>query len=342
MKVLCIGDLFVTPKMMQDGVAPSLSASDTLSVLFFGTQSRDGMRDIARDIESGRMEKIELPATYLQEIEDADLLIVHLCPVTRKVLEHAKRLKAIMSCRGGKENLDIEAATEKGIIVATNPAHNANAVAEYTIGMILSETRNVARADGALKKGVWREKYPNSETTIRELGDMTVGIVGFGSIGRLVAHKLSVFGCKVLISDPFVPAGTELEPHCAFATMDELLKNSDIVTLHARASKAIMGEEQFAKMKQNSYLINTSRAIAVDAKAFEKAMDSGKLLGAAIDVFETEPEIPAFYRKYDNITITNHRGGDTINSYKDAPAFAIKNYLGYTRGEELKFWANRK
>lgn len=340
MKIVCIGDVYVTPKMMEDGVKPYMKENDTIEVFFFGKKTRDEMRDIARAIETGHRKEVEIPEGLMESVKDADLLIVHLCPINDDLIANAKQLKAIMSCRGGKENLDIDAATANKIIVSTNPAHNANAVAEYTIGMILSETRNISRADNSLKKGVWREVYPNTKTTIRELSDMTVGIIGYGSIGRLVAKKLSVFGCKTIVSDPFIPFDTK-DDYCTFVTLDELLEKSDVITLHARTSKPIISDAEFAKMKDNAYLINTSRAIAVDPKALERAMDSGKLLGAALDVFETEPEIPAFYKKYDNITITNHRAGDTINSYKDAPGFAMKNYLDFVAGKELLFRANK-
>ena len=206
--------------------------------------------------------------------------------------------------------------------------------------MILSETRNVARSHMALKNGEWRLEYPNTRTTVKEMHDLTVGIVGYGSIGRLVAYKLSVFGCKILVSDPFLKECKE--DYATLVSFDELLQQSDIVTLHARSNGAIMTEREFGLMKQDSYLINSARSYLVDTQAFKSAMDSGKLLGAAIDVFETEPDIPEFYRTYDNITLTNHLGGITINSFRDAPGYAMKNYLGYLRGEsELMFWANK-
>lgn len=342
MKIVCVGDVYITPEMMTNGIAPYLKPEDTVETFFFGMHDRDEkMRDMLRHMESGGRRDLPIPEGFVKACEDADLLIVHVCPVNEDAIEGAKNLKAIMACRGGLENIAVEAATQKGIIVSNNPAHNANAVAEYTMGMILSETRNIARADGALKKGVWRETFPNSVYTIRELSDMTVGIIGFGAIGRLVAEKLVPFRSRVLVSDPWFTGDPAQYPNCEFVSKEELLAQADIVTLHARTTKPIMGEAEFALMKDHSYLINSSRAIAIDSAAFEKAMDSGKLLGAAIDVFETEPEIPAFYRKYDNITITNHRGGDTINSYKDAPGFAMKNYLGYLAGKDLLFWANR-
>ena len=341
MKVVCIGDAYITAEMMENGVRPLLlSDGDSVEVFFFGLPDKTGMRDIAKAIETGHREEVAIPDGLIEAAEDADLMIVHLCPINRNLIERATKLKAIMSCRGGLENIDVQAATEHNIIVSNNPAHNANAVAEFTVGMILSETRNIARSHMSLKSGAWRTVYPNTETTIKEMVDMTVGIVGYGSIGRLVAHKLSVFGCKVIAADPFVKSVKE--SNVTLVTMDELLQQADIVTLHARSNGAIMTDREFGLMKQNSYLINTARSYLVDAEAFQRAMDSGKLLGAAIDVFETEPEIPEFYRNYDNITITCHLGGLTINSYRDAPAYAMNNYLNYKNGtDELYFWVNK-
>lgn len=341
MKIVCIGDAYVTSAMMADGVRPYIDDGDTVDVLFFGEENRTDMRDTVKAIESMKRDSIPVPEDLYTLIEDCDVLIVHLCPVTRKLLERAKKLKAILSCRGGTENIDIEAATEKSIIVTTNPAHNANAVAEYTVGLIICETRNISRSDRFLKKGIWREKYPNTDTTIRELSDMTVGIVGFGSVGRLVAEKLEGFGCEILVHDPYLNESAYDFINFKFVDLKTLLSKSDVVTLHARSKTAIIGHEEFSQMKPASYLINTARSVMVDPVALKNALDNNRIMGAAIDVFETEPIIPEFYKEYDNITITNHRGGDTINSYKDAPSFAIQNYKRYLSGERMRFWVNK-
>ena len=341
MKIVCVGDAYVTSSMMEEGVRPYIREDDTLKVLFFGEENRTDMRDTVKAIESMKRDLISIPEELYMLIEDCDILIVHLCPVTRKLLEKANNLKAILSCRGGTENIDVEAATEKSIIVTTNPAHNANAVAEYTIGLIICETRNISRSDRFLKKGIWRETYPNTETTIRELSDMTIGIVGFGSVGRLVVEKLSVFGCNILVYDPYISESAYDFINFTFVDIKTLLNNSDVVTLHARSKTPIIGESEFAQMKPTAYIINTARSVVVDSAALKKALDNNQIMGAAIDVFETEPIIPEFYKKYDNITITNHRGGDTINSYKDAPSFAIKNYLNYLKGGRMRFWVNK-
>ncbi len=341
MKVICVGDAYVTSKMMEEGVKPHLSAEDTMDVLFFGEENRVDMRDTVKAIESMKRDFIPVSDELESLIEDCELLIVHLCPVTRRLIEKAKKLKAILSCRGGTENIDVEAATEHSIIVTTNPAHNANAVAEYTIGLIICETRNISRSDHFLKKSIWREQYPNTETTIRELSDMTIGIVGFGSVGRLVAEKLEVFGCDILIYDPYLSESAYDFINFKFVDMKTLLNKSDVITLHARTKTPIIGANEFAQMKPTAYLINTARSIVVDPVALRNALDNNLIMGAAIDVFETEPVIPEFYKKYDNITITNHRGGDTINAYKDAPAFAIQNYQRYRNGERMRFWVNK-
>ena len=335
MKIVCVGDAFITPDMMREGVAPFLKAEDSLEVLFWGREDREAMRETARLLETGHRDSLPIPALLPEAVKDADLLIVHLCPVTRSLLDNAPALKAVLSCRGGMENLDVEAATERGIIISNNPAHNANAVAEYTLGLILCETRNICRSHFALKNGQWRKVYPNTATTIRELKDLTVGVVGFGSVGRLVAEKLHALGCRILVSDPFCK-----EAPYSIVPLDELLQESDVVTLHARAKGVIIGERELEMLKPTAVLINTARAHLVDTLALKRSLDKGRPLSVALDVFDTEPDIPGFLREYDNVTITSHRAGDTINSYKDAPAFAMDNYLGFLEGKPLRFRVN--
>ena len=335
MKIVCVGDAFITPDMMREGVAPFLKAEDSLEVLFWGQEDREAMRETARLLETGHRDSLPIPALLPEAVKDADLLIVHLCPVTGSLLDNAPRLKAVLSCRGGTENLDVEAATERGIIISNNPAHNANAVAEYTLGLILCETRNICRSHFALKNGQWRKVYPNTASTIRELKDLTVGVVGFGSVGRLVAEKLKALGCRILVSDPFCK-----EAPYSIVPLDELLQKSDVVTLHARAKGVIIGERELEMLKPTAVLINTARAYLVDTLALKRSLDRGRPLSVALDVFDTEPDIPGFLREYDNVTITSHRAGDTINSYKDAPAFAMDNYLGFLEGKPLRFRVN--
>lgn len=335
MKIVCVGDAFITPDMMREGVAPFLKAEDSLEVLFWGQEDREAMRETARLLETGHRDSLPIPALLPEAVKDADLLIVHLCPVTGSLLDNAPRLKAVLSCRGGVENLDVEAATERGIIISNNPAHNANAVAEYTLGLILCETRNICRSHFALKNGQWRKVYPNTASTIRELKDLTVGVVGFGSVGRLVAEKLKALGCRILVSDPFCK-----EAPYSIVPLDELLQKSDVVTLHARAKGVIIGARELEMLKPTAVLINTARAHLVDTLALKRSLDRGRPLSVALDVFDTEPDIPGFLREYDNITITSHRAGDTVNSYKDAPAFAMDNYLGFLEGKPLRFRVN--
>ena len=249
MKIICVGDAYVTLDMLKNGVEPYIKHDDEIKYFFFGEENRVDMRDTVKAIEAMKCDEIAIPNELYQEITDADLLIVHLCPVTKALLKCAKKLKAIMSCRGGNENIDVQFATEMGIIVSTNPAHNANAVAEYTVGLILCETRNISRADRSLKNGIWREKYPNTVSTILEIKDLTIGIIGFGSVGRLVAEKLSVFGCEILICDPYISESAYDFINFRFVDMDTLLSKSDVITLHARSKTSIIGKEEFLKMK---------------------------------------------------------------------------------------------
>ena len=167
MKIVCVGDAYITDVMMRDGLRPFIGKDDSVTIFFFGDPDQTVMRDMAKFIEAGGREEIEVPDG---------------------LFEAAPKLKAIMSCRGGLENIDVQAATEHNVIISNNPAQNANAVAEFTIGLILAETRNICRSNYALKNGEWRKTYPNTATTIKEMTDMTVGIVGYGSIGRLVAY----------------------------------------------------------------------------------------------------------------------------------------------------------
>ncbi len=345
MKLTAVADAFIGPEDYRAACA-QFPAFTLIGTPFFGTEDRAAMRETVRRIETGGPTACPPPDELWGLIEQTEVLMVHLCPVSEALLERAKYLKLILSNRGGTENIDIAAATARGIPVLTNPAHNANAVAEFTVGLILAEMRNIGRAHAALKAGEWRERFPNSGA-IRELRGQTVGLIGFGTIARLVARKLQGFDCHVLVSDPFVSADDpELVQYgCRKVGSDELLAASDVVSLHARSQgKPLLGEAELAQMKPTAYLINTARAHLIDYAALGRALADGRLRGAALDVFEAEP-LPADHPLpgLDNVTLTNHRGGDTVNSYADSPAMLLTEAEKLLSGDtdHVRFWINR-
>ena len=300
MKCVVVGDIFISPKIMEDACKKKYGV---VKSFFFGSTNRKEMRGIVKKIESNEM--VEIPEGLIDELKDADAVMVHLCPLSSQILLKAKKLKVIYCNRGGRENIG-----ETNIKVLTNPSHNANAVAEYTIGLILNELRNIGRSNMALKSGIWREEYPNSND-IKELSSMTVGIIGYGNVGKLVHKKLKGFGCKILIHDINLPDNFE-----------NILKNSDVITIHIRSKekRPIISKEELCKMKKTAYLINTARSYTINMEDLYEALKNKTICGAAIDVFDIEP-LPKNYKllELDNITLTNHRGGDTTNSYTDSP-----------------------
>ncbi len=347
MKCLAVGDIFVTTEMMRSALEKYEELFTECKYLFFGKKNRKAMRDTVKLIELGGRDECTLPKGYLEAVEDAEVLMVHLCPITEEVLNRAKKLKYILCNRGGVENVDVDAASARKIKVITNPAHNANAVAEFTIGVMFSEMRNIARAHLAMKNGDWREKYPNSGGII-ELKDLTVGIVGFGNVGELVCEKLSGFGCNILISNLFEPEHTNPRINwdkVRYVELEELIMTSDIISLHARSKskKPIFGKREFEMMKVSAYFINTSRSYMVDYNALYNALNKQLIKGAAIDVFEVEPlgsDHP--FISLDNITLTNHRGGDTVNAYADSPKMMLEELSAWlNEGKQPKFWYNK-
>lgn len=328
MKCVAIGDIFITPDMMRGAVEKFTDLIDHCQYFYFGLNNRKAMRDTVKTIERGDRDKLELPVGLLDAVSDAEVVMVHLCPVTDKVIAAAPKLKYILCNRGGVENVDVAAATARGVIVMNNPAHNANACAEFVIGQMLCETRNITRSCMALKNGTWREKYPNSDNIV-EMKDLTVGVVGFGNIGELVCEKLSAFGCKMLVCTRSVHPKNNSKiawERLSFVDFETLLQESDIITCHVRGKSTdiLFGRREFELMKPNCYFINTSRSCYVDMNALYEALNGDEIRGAALDVFDTEPLGPSYpFLELDNVTLTNHRAGDTVNSYADSPAMML-------------------
>lgn len=345
MKGLAIGDLLLPTSILVE----VFSAEDVRDVVTevmkidFISKNRGDIRRTWRNVEKNGPAAEPPPEELDILIKDADILAIHICPVSENMLKNAENLKIIGTARGGVENIDIKAATERGIAVINTPNHNSQAVAEYTIGLMLAETRNIARSHLALKKGEWQEYYSNTEF-IPELNGSTIGIAGFGQNGRLVAEKLQSFDVNILVHDPYVPETIIEGAGCHPVDLETLLKESDIVSLHVRLTSetgGMIGEKELRIMKSSSYIINTARAGLIDLESLKKALEEKWITGAALDVYETEPLASDYpLLALDNITVTNHRAGDTRNSYWKAPLIMGKQISKLLKGEVPDFIVN--
>lgn len=204
-------------------------------------------------------------------------------PLTATILEKATGLKILVRCGIGMDNVDLEAAKKLGIKVFNTPDAPTRSVAELTLGHILSLLRRISESDRAIRHGKWQPLMGSL------LYEQTVGIIGFGRIGKMVGNLLTLFGAKVLIHDDFA---RETNRDLNFVSKDEIFSNSDIVTLHLPYTKEnhhLVNAEMLSKMKPSSFLVNISRGGLVDDSALYQAISDNKIAGAALDCFEQEP-----------------------------------------------------
>lgn len=342
-KCVAIGDLLIPASAFDADIKNQEWVSEYDSFNWNIADKRDALRNVVRKMETEGSRAFIPTAEELERVKDAEVLMTHLYTVPSELFEAAPRLRFILSCRGGLENIDLKAAKEHGVKVIHCPAHNAYAVAEYAIALMLVESRNIARAHRGLMNGVWIERYPNS-AAIPELRGSTVGLIGFGTIGRLVAERLKPFDVRLMVNDPFLPDEIIEKEGCIPASKEELLRQSDFISLHGRIGPndpPIIGAAELDMMKPSAYLINTARAVLVDMDALYDALKSHKIMGAAIDVFRSEPlndQAPDYkFLELENVTITNHRGGDTLNSYWKAPEMLSESLCEYLEKGATRF-----
>ena len=270
--------------------------------------------------------------------DGAEILVTHLAPLSATILDRLPALKFVAVSRGGPVNIDMAAARARGITVVNTPGRNASAVAEFTIGAILSQTRLITLGHDALRRGDWRGDLYRADRTGRELSEMTVGLIGYGEVGRRVVKLLKAFGCRILVCDPYVQleAG-DLRDGVIQVSLDALLAGADVVSLHPRVTAetaGMIGRAALAAMKPGSYLINTARGPLLDYAALYDALVSGHLRGAAIETFAIEP-VPADWPllQLDNVTLTPHIAGSSVKTVTYAAGLAAEEVRRYLKGE---------
>jgi len=345
MKIVAVGDVFVPVENMVKA-AKKLKIDDDLEIVdvIWETKDKNDFQKRALNMEENGADAESAPPKLLKEIKDADILLNHFAPINSEVLNSAERLKLIGLSRGGLDNLKLKEATEKGIAVF-HVIRNAQPVAEFTIALILAESRNIARGHEALKNGNWRRKYQNDDfvSTIR---NKTVGIIGLGNIGKLVAKKLESFDVNIVAYDKFVSqedANAE-NLNLTMLSLDELAAESDIISLHLRLvedTKNIIEKEFLDKMKKSAYLINTSRAGLIKKEDLLNALQNNKIAGAALDVFWDEP--PAANNpllNLDNITVTPHLAGTTVDAIPGSPFLLVEEINKFIENNDKSMFIN--
>jgi D-3-phosphoglycerate dehydrogenase len=273
---------------------------------------------------------------------DADVLIVHLCPVSESLLASAPRLRVLGTMRTGLSNVDIEAAKRRGIEIINLPGRLADSVSEFTIGLMIAETRNIARSHELIRQKRWVKQYSNSDFCF-ELSGKTIGIIGFGSIGKKMAFKLKNFDVSLLGCDPFVSENTMLELGVEKTDLHTIMSESDIVTLHVElnnSTKGMIGRDEIALMKSTAYIINTSRAAIIEKEALLTALTKKMIAGAALDVFWEEPvDMEDALLRLDNVTVTSHLAGSThcalLKSFSTLNSKLEPYYIELKKNERL-------
>ena len=322
MKLIGIGDLFIPCSYIKSGFQALEKDGVEIDTIEWQFDSFDELQKANLLVEQSGCEALEPPVAILEQAKSADILVTHFCPITRNVIDQCPNLKIIGVLRGGYENVNVTYAQSKGIQVMHTPGRNADSVADYTVGMAIAECRNIAKGHYGIKNGEWIREYPNMDT-IPDLPGRTFGLVGLGEIGKKVVKRLSGFDMHILVYDPFVkPEQVESLP-IELVTLEQLLKESDFVSLHARLTDEnthMIGKAQFALMKETAYFINTARAGLVDEEALYEALRDHQIAGAAIDVFEVEPPgLDHPLVKLENITLTPHMAGGSRDAFFNTP-----------------------
>ncbi len=263
-----------------------------------------------KDLGASVTEQFFEPEALMEQVKNYDVLVVRSATKVRADLIDRmvgdEGVKLIIRGGVGVDNIDVVYATEKGIEVCNTPNASSNTVAEYVIAQILSLARHLHEANVTMHQGQWNKKAYQGI----EVAGKTLGIIGFGRIGKALAAKASALGMKICYYDLMdVDSGNSSYQKMDF---EELLKNSDFISIHISGDEGtLIGEDEFNKMKKGVYIINTARGKVVDADALVKAIDEGIVAGAALDVFEKEPLADANLMESQSISLTPHIGGST-------------------------------
>lgn len=321
LRVLILGDDFTPAALFRERIGEALSGLNA-TVSFRCVDTEPGQLAIVHSEEIS--EAFGDIAEVAALARDCHVIVTTFAPVTKSVLDAAPDLLAIACGRGGPVNINIEEATRRGVPVLFTPGRNARAVAEFTVAGMINLMRQVPSAIDYVRDGRWRT--PREDTFEKpsgpELGGRTVGLVGCGQVGRLVARLLQAFGSRVLACDPYARPSDLAALGMESVSLDEVLQQSEVISVHARVARGaspLLGARQFAAMARRPYLVNTARAAAIDYEALLEALRNRTVTAALLDVYPHEPipqDSPLLQFDQSRLLLTPHSAGVS----RDIPA----------------------
>jgi len=278
--------------------------------------------DMSQEMDENRL---------IRSLQGVSGAIVGVVPMTARVMENAPDLKVVSMHGVGVDHIDLEAAARLGILIANCPGANDQPVADLTVGLMIAAARNIPIVDRELRQGGWG-RYQGSE-----LWDKTLGLVGFGRIGRGVAKRALGFDMQVLVYDPYVDPKQADMNGVKLTNLDDVIAISDFISLHCPLTPEthhIIGKTQFERMKANAYLINTARGGLVDEGALYTALREKRIAGAALDVFADEPPTDSPLLTLDCVVVTPHIGAHTRESIERMGVMAAQNVVRTLQGAQ--------
>ncbi|TWI54618.1 phosphoglycerate dehydrogenase [Halalkalibacter nanhaiisediminis] len=299
-------------------------------ILVSDSMSKEGLLPL---LES---ENVVIVEKYVDEVEDLTqfdaLLVRSATTVTAELLDKMPNLKIVARAGVGVDNIDLDAATKRGVVVVNAPDGNTISTAEHTFAMIMSVMRNIPQANASIKAGEWNRKAFQGF----ELRGKTLGIVGFGRIGTQLAKRAKAFEMSLLVFDPFLTKARAEKIGVQTAELDEVLANADIITVHTpltKETKGLLGMENIAKTKPGVFLINCARGGIIDQEALKHYLKNGHIAGAALDVFEEEPVADEELLAFNNVIATPHIAASTKEAQLNVAAQVSEEVIRFLEGE---------
>ena len=310
-----------------------------MKVLVADLISNEGI-DILRSYAQVDIKPGLKPEELISIIGDYEALIVRSqTKVSAKVIEAGQKLQVIARAGVGVDNIDVEEATQHGIMVVNAPTANTVSAAEHTIALILASARNIPQANAVLKSGVWRR----SDFLGTEVRDKTLGIIGLGKVGSEVARRARGLEMKLIAHDPFISVEYANNLQVKLVPLEQLLKESDFITLHlplTASTKRLLKAKELALVKPTARIINCSRGGLIDEEALAKAVREKRVAGAAIDVFPTEPTTKSVLFEEDNIIVTPHLGASTTEAQATAAKDVANQIIDVFKGQPPRYSVN--